>query len=288
VCAIGNEATFYNPVLGTGGNELKLDLSNNFMNCVADLFLKGDAGRTQSLLMAALYRETVSGLVDGKIGQYDPGRAGGYNQGMEVETKDFKINPWDFVLMLEGTLVLASAISRRNLADARARLTAPFTVHFSPVGFSSSDYHETGHKETWLPMWKNPARYSELQHLFGEGRSTLGRRMARDGIDFARAIGNLGVDRGIDSFERYAFLARRGQSFVAVPAGRFVVQYRKDVELLDELDPSLSSVDAFIREFKPVPATLQNARRQIAEALFSCSREPETYRFKELIRALGR
>ena len=118
----------YNPVLGTGGNEGRLELSNNFMQRVAELFILGDTERTRDLFRSAVFDTVISGLTPAKIGQYDPGRAGGYNQGMEVETKDFKINPWDFVLTMEGALVLAGAAVRRNPTEDRSRFTTPFTV----------------------------------------------------------------------------------------------------------------------------------------------------------------
>ncbi len=169
----------YNPVLGTGGNEGRLELSNNFMQRVVELFILGDTQKTRDLFRSAVFDTVMTGLSPAKIGQYDPGRAGGYNQGMEVETKDFKINPWDFILAMEGALFLAGGAVRRNPTEDRSRFTTPFTVLFSPVGFSSSAYNETGRYETWLPLWRNPVTYGEIKYLFGEGRTVLGRRIAR-------------------------------------------------------------------------------------------------------------
>lgn len=284
----------YSPLLGTGGNDSRLDLSKNFIDNVALLFLNGKAVDTYRLLEQALYGSTVPGFVDGKIGMFDPGRAGGFNQGSEIETKDFKINPWDFVLMIEGTLILASSMACRNLIKTKDEFTAPFTVDFSPVGFASNDYKEGG-REIWMPLWENWASFSELKHIFGEGRSTLGRKSAQRGTDFCIALGSFGVDRGITAFERFVFIEnRRGDCQVAVPAGLMQVKYRPGVELLEELDPLLSQTDGFIKILKGrnhwdrVPARLLEARRQIDQAILNCARQPGPQRFQALLRALGR
>ncbi|MFX9938975.1 hypothetical protein ABTP77_21710, partial [Acinetobacter baumannii] len=71
--------------------------------------------------------------------------------------------------------------------------------------------------EIWLPLWSSPCSLAELSALFSEGRATLKRRVAKDGLDFARAVARLGVDRGITQFQRYSFLMRNGQSFFATP-----------------------------------------------------------------------
>ncbi len=277
----------YNPVLGTGGTEGRLELSNNFMQRVVELFVFGNTERTRVLFRSAVFDTVISGLTSAKIGQYDPGRAGGYNQGMEVETKDFKINPWDFILTMEGALVLAGAAVRRNSTEDRSRFTTPFTVLFSSVGFSSSAYNETGRFETWLPLWHNPATYGEVKYLFGEGRTVLGRRIARTGIEFSRAVGTLGVDRGIDAFERYAFLERRGQSYAAVPAGRIAVGYKPGVELLDEFDPLVLQIRRFLTGFRNIPATFQSGRQRIDEATFKYCQRPDPFSFGSLVRAIG-
>ena len=281
-------STFFNPVLGTGGNEGRLDFSNNFMQRITELFIHSSPSETLSLLDASLFNTIVPGLKAGKVGQYDPGRAGGFNQGMGVETKDFKINPWDFVLMFEGALLLATTLSRRGEVGKNSTLSAPFTVNFSPVGFSSSEYSEQGRCETWLPVWKKPSNCQEVRHLFAEGRSTVGRRQARTGLDFTRAIASLGVDRGVESFQRYIYLVRRGQSYVALPAGKHPVTFRDGVDLLNEVDPITGRLDRFLREFKSPPASFSRFRRQIDEAIFACSTQGERVHFLSLLRALGR
>ncbi|MFO8070281.1 MAG: type I-U CRISPR-associated protein Csx17 [Polyangia bacterium] len=288
IALMANGEAAMNPIVGTGGNEGRLDFSNNFMQRVAELLLLGNDEQCSSLLTTALFEDPRPEMISASIGQFDPGRAGGYNQGFGVETKNFKINPWDFVLAMEGALVLSSSVGKKSAPGGRQHAALPFTVDFSGVGFASSETDEAGRAETWLPLWSKPTRYDELRYLFSEGRSQVGRRSSRNGLDFTRAVSTLGVDRGIDEFERYAFLERRGDSYVALPAGRLPVRFQPSVRMLDDLDPILSHVDRFIRGFPNVPATFQSARRRIDEAIFQCSIEPRAERFADLVCALGR
>ena len=279
---------FFNPILGTGANEGRLDFTNNFMQRTTELLLTMTSEKRESLLRNALFGDVVCGFEDGKIGQYDPGRSGGFNQGTGIETKDFVINPWNFVFALEGSLIFASSMACRGSAASQVRLSAPFCVRFSPYGFISGEFSEAGRGEIWLPLWEKPAGLAEIKQLFGEGRSVVGNKPARTGIDFSRALSTLGVDRGLSAFERYAFLQRRGQSYVALPAGRFQVKYKKSVELLTELDPILQNLDQFLRSFVNIPAPFLSARKQIDDALFACSTDGSSHSFQRLIRAIGK
>ncbi len=288
IAITSSESPSYFRLLGTGGNDGNLDFSRNYMAIASQLLLGEDEG-SQRLLRATLVNTPVDGLDSWAIGQFDPGRAGGYNMGEDVETKKFKINPWEYLFVFEGALLLAASATKRSTSDGWKEASLPFTVDFSPVGFSSDSQQDDGQSETWLPTWSNPATLGEVAFLFAEGRSSLGRRQARNGIDFCRALGQLGVDRGLSSFTRYAFVVRRGKSYVALPAGEVDVAYRPELALLDELDPILQRMDGFIRRYGDhVPAALSTARRRIEEELFQTSRRPSALAFTRLVRALGR
>jgi len=284
----GEGEAFYSPILGTGANEGRLDFTNNFMQRVTELLLDKPIDYQQLLLRNAFYGDSVPGLEEGKIGQFDPGKAGGFNQGIGVENKDFVINPWDYILAFEGMLILASSMVRRSPNNPNTWLSSPFSVRFSPVGFTSSQYSESGRGEIWMPLWDKPSTYFEIKQVFGEGRSVLGKKAPKTGLEFLRAISTLGVDRGIRAFERYAFLERRGQSYVALPAGQFVVCYEQKVELLSELDGILKKLDGFLGQFVTTPASYLSVRRQIDEAVFACTLDASPYKFEMLMRALGR
>jgi CRISPR-associated protein Csx17 len=71
-----------------------------------------------------------------------------------------------------------------------------------------------------------PATFREVRHLYAEGRAKVptrrggkaDQREAVDGLDFARAIASLGVNRGNRIVRaRFGFQQRNGLSFFAVP-----------------------------------------------------------------------
>ena len=288
----GNQDLAYPPLLGTGGGEGRLDYTNAFMSCIASLLLSPDPGsRPEALLRNALFGEPTGDLAIASFGQYDPGRAGGFNQGFEIETKDFPINPWDFILTMEGAIVWAAGVARRNATDGGASLSTPFAVRSKPVGYCSAAERDgtAARAEVWAPLWQRPAGYNEVRAIFAEGRADVGRKRASHSIEFAEAAASLGVDRGVSAFMRYSLVKRRGDSYVALPAGRFPVQERSESDLLRQLDPILERVDRFLRGFKnESPARFSSARRAIDEAMFSVLLHGGPIRLKQLLAAMGR
>lgn len=131
------------PILGTGGNDGRLDFTQNFMQRLIRFNLRQDTPHEQSRewLGQSLYASRAR-LSSASVGQFAPGRAGGPNatQGMDGEATD---NPWDFVLMLEGSLVLAGAAVRRLGAVGGGRAAFPFTVRAAEVGFASAGHDES-------------------------------------------------------------------------------------------------------------------------------------------------
>lgn len=281
----------YPPILGSGGNEGRLDYSNTFMSSLNELLLLPENEETsQRMLRNALAGKAVDGLTMVKMGQYNPGRSGGFNQGPGIENKDFPANPWSFILAMEGTIVWASCVSRRQGAE-RGFLSSPFTVRASPVGYPSSSEKDNKKDkkaaEIWAPIWTRPAGYKEVQVLLSEGRADVGRKSAATGLEFAEAVSSLGIDRGVSEFVRYSLLKRRGDSYVALPAGHFSVQDRSESDLIRELDPLLRKVDRFLGGFNEPPAQYSHARRRIDEAIFDVLLHGGAARVKSLIMALG-
>ncbi len=191
------------PLLGTGGNDGRLDFTQNYMQRLVSL------GFADGLLVAeavgwlrqTLFAEPARDLLSAAVGQFDPGRAGGPNATTGMEGNAL-VNPWDFVLMLEGTITLAGASARRLGASQRDRASFPFTVRPSAVGYGSEADGEpaVSHGEIWLPQWEAPATLAEIRFVFAEGRAETNGRQSRDGVDFARAVASLGTDRGISAF----------------------------------------------------------------------------------------
>ncbi|MCQ8903234.1 MAG: type I-U CRISPR-associated protein Csx17 [Methanothrix sp.] len=284
------------PILGSGGNEGRLEYSNTFMSCLVKLFLKPEnQDVSRQWLCNALFGDPAEGLEVIKVGMYNPGRSGGFNQGPGIENKDFPANPWSFVFSMEGAIVWASSVARRHVARRHGVnsgiLRSPFTVSVSPVGYCSSsdkDGSDERAAEIWTPIWRRPARYKEVRAFLSEGRADVGRRSATTGLEFAEAVASLGVDRGVSEFVRYNLLKRRGDNYIALPTGRFTVKYRNESDLVRELDPILRKIDGFIKNFKHPPSSYVSTRRQIDDAIFNLLLHGGAERVKFLIAALGR
>ena len=237
---ISSDNLKFPPLLGTGGTDGNLDFTNNFIQRLFDI-VDGHDGKpatvASGLLKDALFGEAYQGLAKGAIGQFSPGQSGGPNAGTGYEANSL-VNPWDFVFMIEGALLFAAAASRRLGSEEQGALAFPFAAR--PKGSGQGGLNladETlARAEMWLPLWERPTSLIALKGLLSEGRVTLGRHGVKDGLDFARAISLLAVNRGINSFQRFAFLKRSGKNYLATPLTRFRVPREPHQDLVSELD----------------------------------------------------
>lgn len=295
VMVIQDDGQGFAPLLGTGGNDGRLDFTQNFMQRIVSLNLHQNAVAEQSLAWLKQTMFSVPTILNStSVGQFAPGRAGGPNatQGMEGDSTD---NPWDFLLMMEGAILVAGAPVRRFGMVESARIAFPFTVRAVAVGFDSAapkDDLEMGQEaksrgELWLPLWNRPTTCQEIRHLFGEGRAEVFGRPARDGTDFARAVAVLGVDRGISGFNRLTFLKRSGKAFLAAPIGRFEVRERREADLLREIDTWLNSF-RFACSAKETPPRFVSALRSIESAIFEFCKYGGKPLFQDILVALGK
>lgn len=223
----------YNAIVGTGGNFGRQELAKTYYERLLTLMgPTADPKRSRRWAEAALLgREDVPYLRD-TVGQYDPGRAGGIHSSIDEKGDGFA-NPWSFVLVMEGTLLFASAAVRRNAAD-RTVVAKPFFTHVSPIGHSSAAEAEPAKGEQWVPLWDQPAGYAEIAHLIGQGRAQWDSRHAASGLEFALALASLGVERGFTGFRRFVIAERLGQNPLAIPAGRITVAWRPEERLVRE------------------------------------------------------
>ncbi len=249
---LSSEDLKFPPLLGTGGNDGRLDFTNNFMQRLVELLgLPGVNVESLSVshLGESLFRWTTPFLSAKKaIGQFSPGQAGGANAGTGYEAESL-INPWDFLFMIEGALLFAAAATRRLGSEAPGTLSFPFTVRprgSGQGGVAMAD-EAPARAEVWLPLWSKPAGLNALKALFTDGRVTLGGRTVKDGLDFVRALSLLASDRGIGSFQRYAFMKRSGKAYLATPLNRFRVPRSPRQDLISELDHWLWRVQAWAR-----------------------------------------
>jgi CRISPR-associated protein Csx17 len=309
--ALSTKALLQPPLLGTGGNDGNLDFSSNYMQRLADLF-DFTSGKplpaASAMLGNSLFGTPVPNLSKAILGQYAPATTGGPNATVGFEPSDtlVRANSWDYVLMLEGTLLFAGSASKRLQAADAGGLSYPFTVSATNTdGASGALYDEkrvdsTSKRlrdayEVWMPLWCKPATFYEIRMLMSEGRATINRRPARDGLDFSRAIGSLGVDRGIDSFQRFALLQRRGASMSGTPKGRFHVRLRPEGRLLDELEAGnwllrfrqyARRLDRERKKFE-APHRVQVLALRLDEAIFTMSQNVTPSSVQQVLITIG-
>ncbi|MBD2057794.1 type I-U CRISPR-associated protein Csx17 [Oculatella sp. FACHB-28] len=263
------------PLTGTGGNDGNFEFSRTFMQQLQELidFATGEPTiNALSLLKAALFGATLPSLpFSGKIGQFNPIAAGGANAAPGYDANS-RVNPWDFVLMLEGLMLFRAGASRRYEQSDQGSFAYPFTVRPSNVGYGSASDGDEARAELWTPLWSAPTGLKELQILFSEGRAKVGNRTARYGVDFYRAVSNLGRDRGIDEFVRYSFQVRNGLSYFAIPLDRFRPKPNPQVDWLTEIDPWLESFRRAAQDTN-APASIRRAQRRLETVIIQLSRE---------------
>jgi CRISPR-associated protein Csx17 len=236
--------TYFPPVLGTGGNDGRLDFSTNFHEQLLDVIAADAKQRDRSLAAA---RDLLSGtqtgpLTGAPIGQFNPGSAGGPGSSRFDKT-DSLANPWSYVLTVEGALLFAASVTRRN-QHAAGRAAMPFSVAGSPDGSDSGAPGEESRGEVWAPVWETALSVAEIKQLFAEARASWRGRPARRAVDFYAATRSLGVARGIDEFVRYGLQRRNGLAFAAVPVDRVRVRERPAVRLAAQVEDWVARVGA--------------------------------------------
>ncbi len=281
----------YPPLLGTGGNDGNTDFSSNFMQRLCEVFDPGDGmptGMSASWLRGSLFATTLDGLVKGAAaGQFYPSAVGGANAESGFGSNSM-VNPWDFILNIEGALLFAAASVKRLQDTGPGVLSYPFSVRSSGVGYGSAAQtdEKTSRAEIWVPMWSRPTGVRELKALMSEGRAQVKGRSARNGVDFARAVATLGVDRGLESFERYGFHVRNGLAYFATPLGRFRVSRQPQVEILSDVDAWLVSFRDKVGSGNS-PASVGRALRNLDSSILALCREQSSGRVQDVLIALG-
>lgn len=234
----GDLAPEWPPLLGSGGNDGNLDFTSNYMQRIAEAIgtIEGAVPpSSRAWLGQCLLGDAALDLPKGKLGQFAPGQSGGANSSEGFDA-DSRANPWDFILMIEGVLTFAGASVRRHSADQAGASSFPFTVRPTNAGSGSLGSADTSRGEVWVPMWRQPATLAEVRSLLSEGRVALGRKPARDALDFVRAVHQLGSYRGVDAYHRYAILQRNGDAHFASPLSRVDLSTSVGFSPVDDLD----------------------------------------------------
>ena len=266
-------------LLGTGGNDGRLDFTNNLMRRLVsarkapgifDASSGEPRGDAPAKLEHVLWGTPVHDLTRVAVGQFAPGGAGGPNATTGYEGGP-AANSWDYIFMLEGAATFASAATRRYQTNAVARASFPFTVGVSGAGWGGIEAADESdaRAEFWAPLWTRPTRFPEIEALFGEGRAVTNGRTARDGLEFARSLAALGVSRGFSEFQRYGFFKRAGKNHYAAALGRRGAAPSPATELLADLDRGgwLARVRRVARG-ENQPAAIRRGLKALEDSLF--------------------
>ena len=289
------------PLLGTGGNDGRLEFSNNFMqNVVSALNIderRNGAAMARSRLVAALFNEDSPELMKKRsTGFYNPGGVGGANASVGFND-DALTNPWDYVFMFEGAMLFGGAAARRLSPQASSKAVFPFTVDNSAAGYGTStdsEYGDSSRAEFWAPLWGRPTNLQELDHLVSEGRAQMGRRQGASGTDFARAVAGLGTERGVPQFQRYGFMVRNGLAYLAVPIGRFYTPDDKNSAERAKLSNVLFDLDGWLDSLRRnasssnAPAGTGTALRQVEGAIMEFCQRGGPRDLQHVLIAVGR
>ena len=279
-------------LVGTGGSDGNLDFTNNFMQQLGHLFdLTSEEGpprgTAHSQLTNALWNSPSRDLSPAAVGQYLPGSAGGANSSTGLESGNL-LNSWDFILMMEGTLLFSARATRRFAPQEIVRASAPFAVRSHAAGHASPGNEDTQRGEQWMPVWSRPAAATDVTSLFAEAKVQLGRQTAFRPVDVARAISRLGVARGIESFTRFGYCERNGQSTLAVALGRISVRHHSRAGLIDDLAPWLDRLQTAARS-KNASARLTQTERRLSDNIFNAlTHDDSPERWQAVLRAAVR
>lgn len=238
----GERRPVFPPLLGTGGNDGRFDFSTNFHQRLAEVLPDLGAKRQQSARwLAAALDGTPVALTSSTIGQFDPLGAGGPGVSAFEDTGSF-VNPWLFVLMMEGLVNFASSPVRR-LGETRSRAAMPFTVLASAAGPTPGSDMEGARGELWAPLWSKPLGARDVRNLFVSARTSWDGLTATGAAHMYAALRSCGIDRRADRFLRFGFVERNGLAYSAVLLDTVDVESRPDVELGIKVEDRLQAYE---------------------------------------------
>ena len=225
--------TEYPPILGTGGNDGRLDFSTNVHQRLKDVLpeLGAEPERSRAWMQDLLWGRSTEKLLAASVGQGDPVGAGTPGSSA-FGSADAMVNPWGFILMVEGAMLFAASVAKR-LGEQNSRVAIPFTVSSSPDGPIPGSAKEEGRGELWAPLLES-VTLTELRQVFEDARVSWDGGTASSAVSMYAAVRSFGVNRGISAFQRFGFLKRNGLAFVAVPLDHVKVEARPEVVMARE------------------------------------------------------
>lgn len=279
----------YPPILGSGGNDGRLDFSTNFHQRLLEVLPIDAKTRERSTRLATDWLDGDAGepLSRAAIGQFDPGAAGTPNSS-PFGAAESLVNPWAFVLMIEGSPLFASAPVRRldSHAAVQPRAAMTFMTEGSEIGSSTATSAEESRGEVWVPWWETPLSYAAIRQLFSEGRAVWrGRTAVRSGQMYL-ATASRGVSAGVSGFDRYTIVRRNGLAFSAVLADQVRASANDAVLVVAEVEDWPDQV----RRRPELPGTVRAALRRFdlarVELVRAATGEERVRRVRDLLAAV--
>ena len=294
VYVTGVDKPHFAPILGSGANDGNFDISENFVKHIIKVLSmnKESVIESKKWLESALFGNIVNLEKMTTVGHNTDG-TGGPNSGVVGFKGKSLSNPWDYILMIEGTILFAGNLSKHLSSNNTDKAVFPFTANTSNVGYAAASINDSdegkdapSRGELWLPIWESPATYKEIKHIFNEGRIQLGKKPAKTGTEFARAIITLGVERGISKFQRYCILKRKGKAHLTIDAGMIHVADEPTARLLDELDKWYNAI--ITKSKKHAPETLLRLIRDHDESIIKFCAYRKKQNLLQLLITLGK
>lgn len=268
-------------LFGTGGNEGSADITNNFWELIEEVLgLPTPLPHARQTLEAALFDNARAAGTNRTAGQHFPSASGSPNvgQGFNGSTST---NPWDVVLMMEGCVLFAGALTKRLSQHGKGKAAFPFMIDHVATENPGETVREQAKQdpktikcraEFWMPIWQRPYSLSELKALLSEGR--LQRRngaQAEHSVRAMEAIAGLGISRGLSCFKRVGLFERRGKGYyIASSLGEYLVPVKPAtslafVEQFDEFRDHISY--RLLREGPGVPDRIITAKSHVERTI---------------------
>ena len=284
------------PILGSGGVDGKTEMSATYMKYVLECLTGSDKDESnaRSLVRNALFDSDAALRSKNMIvGPFFPGAFAAFATGPPSDDQYTLLNPWDYILAMEGMTFFGGGVSRRG---ERGYAAFPFSVKLSHAGFGTASGGENGDgkdsAEVWFPLWGMPATYGELRHVFYEGL-VQSNRMPTTGVGMAVALANYGAMRGISAFERYGMFKRKGRDHHLVSVGRIHAgDARGGGRVIQEIEPWLDAVRAKGEQLAAkkgsLPSSVESALRSADDAILWYCQDRSPQRLQDVLVALGR
>jgi CRISPR-associated protein Csx17 len=273
---LGGDGATFPYLLGSGGNDGRLDFSVNFAARALDVVGDIPLSDRLELLRDALNDTSAAKLLpDVAIGQFGPRFAGGVNGTAGFDAASL-VNPWDLVLAIEGAVAFSGGLSKR-LPSGGERTTFPFAFSSVARGYTSASDDESARGEIWLPIWKGTATFPALIAMLRSGRADLPSagdqpqvRTALNAIQATQAALTLGAGAGIGRFERMAFVQRNGLAYAATHVGTVHVDNSPAIALLSR--GAAIWVERVRSRTEKLGKAVRDALRRFDTALFAFAR----------------